>query len=134
MKKNDYEFVEKYKKKYRIKYDMGIESDGREVRIAPYLKCNGKDNKDTGQVYQVYEYSDKKLAAIVPPARGAMLLKDFDMFDLVVDANDCKVIVFDEDKLDVVKKRLKLSKRKQISEEERLILAERLKPYYYEKI
>ncbi len=78
-----------------------------------------------GLAYDVYLYSNTRLAACVPPRTGASLLKRFpDAFTLHQDAEDAKVLLFEEERLHGLADVLRLRRKRKVSEQERHRLAE----------
>ena len=89
-----------------------------------YLQTRFKPPEFGSLTFDIYVYSDTHLAACVPPLTGTSLLKRFpDKFTLHQAGEDGKVLLFREEYLLELAGPLKLSKRKQISEEERQRLA-----------
>ena len=104
-----------------------------------YWTCRGEDgiwNLTTripprdGLAFDVYAFGDGVLAALLPPQ--TKLVKDFPgVFEIHQDATDGKVLLFPESELDRLADRLKLRRRRRLSEEAREKAAERLRPFHF---
>ena len=85
-----------------------------------------------GLVYDVYLYSDTHLAALLPPKTATRLLREYPgAFVLRQDAEDGKVLLFEEERLHDLADVLKLRKRRRLSEEQRQLSAERLRQFQF---
>lgn len=74
----------------------------------------------------------KELAALLPPRMANNLLSDNpEVFRLHQNAEDAKVLLFPEEELDRFADRLKLRRRKRLSEENKVRATERLRPFHF---
>lgn len=85
-----------------------------------------------GLVFDVYVYGKGRLAALLPAQAGGSLMREFpDSFTLHQDADDGKVLLFKESDLGKFAERLKLKKRRRLTEDQRAKASVRLRPFHF---
>jgi hypothetical protein len=111
-------FFEKYGGKYRAAFSEGVNEDtGRRVRLDCYIPSRRKPHPETGQAYQVYPFGGGTLAAVMPVRKSRSLMKRFPFLRLHVEASDCAVLLFTEDRLPLVAGDMGLRTRRRLSPE-----------------
>ena len=99
--RNDY--LRRYEDRYRV-------SRGEDGVTYIQTRYQARD----GMTFDVYAFSGTHLAACLPPLAGASLLNRMpDVFALHQDAEDAKVLLFPEERLDEVAGALKLRRRRE---------------------
>ena len=89
------------------------------------IQTRFKPHPEYGTMYDVYLFDDERLAACVPPRTGRRIAGDFpDIVEVYGEGIDCVVLLFSERELDALADRLRLRRRKRVSEKERQRLAE----------
>lgn len=119
MEKQDWQFKKRYQQRYKLGYDIAINEHGRKERIGIFIPSRIKPCSWSEQIYQVHEFGPGKLAAIMPPQKSRNLLKQFHFLKVHLEADDCYILLFDEDKLDMVASAMHLRKKRKLSEQHR---------------
>jgi len=114
-------FYERHRRKYRLKVECVIDENGKREKVGYHIPSRIPAQPvdvplEQRQDFKVYSYADGVLCAVMPRVKGRNILNNFLFVKLHLEADDCFLLLFDEDRLDEVAADMKLYRRRRISE------------------
>ena len=122
-------FKRKYGSRYRILKDLDERGEVCDVAIATRFR-----HKQGNSPYCVWQYSDSKMACLIPKKKARIIIKTYPFFTLYLDTDEGFVCLFPADKLRELEKVLKIRMRRKLSPEQKARLLEVSKPFQKKKV